>query len=81
MVMHCPANNETRNKMLEDISILENRYSFMLNTEGDMLMNLMGKRIIGVDPVILLDLWAIAGTAINRMYLGYIKDRERTGVG
>ena len=81
MVMHCPSNNETRSKMLEDISTLENRYGFRLNAEGDMLMNLMGKRIIGVDSVTMLDLWAIAGTAVNRMYLEFISERERTGVG
>ena len=79
--MHCPYNNDVREKMMNDICELETKYDFDANRDHDILLNLIGKRIVDVDLHIMMEFWMISGSAINSMYSAVIKSRVKTGVG
>ena len=81
VVLRCPFHNKARGDMYQEINELESKYDIKVIEPGNLMLNLIGRSIAGVDIGIMHEIWTIAGSAIDGMYKDVIRSREETGVG
>ena len=68
VMLHCPNNADIQDKLMSDIKELELRCNSTMVNDGQILSNLLGKPINGIDMRTMMEFWMIAGGAISSMF-------------